>query len=624
VHDVAANVKQGYAAQSDEADGAGITLGLAPGIASGVAHGSAEDSTTASISSGAMGAMYTGLALDQKTGLMRRIWLRVTHADIRTWLSWIFLALLVFFVLAPIVSLVVMAFGDAGDVWPHLVRTVLPRSVVTTGQMMLGVGSLTILFGVSTAWLVTMCRFPGRAIFQWALLVPLAIPTYIVAYASVELLDYSGPAQSAIRWLFGFTSARDYWFPEIRSLGGATIVMSLVLYPYVYLTTRASFMLQSACTLDVSRTLGAGPLRLFFTVALPLARPAIVVGATLAMMECLNDIGAVEFFGVKTLTFSVYDTWLNRSSLAGAAQISSVMLLVVLLLLWLERRGRRHQRYHVTSRRYQALPSYWLKGLWGWLATAVCALPIFLGFVLPTMVLLRSSYYHWEDNLTSDFVAACVNSLGLALVAALLTASIGTLLAYLARIQNKGYVTAITRLSSVGYAVPGTVLAVGILIPVAMLDNAISSVLKDWFGIAAGLIIIGSGAAMLYAYCVRFMAMSYGAGETGLQRISTNLEAASRTLGRTPFRTLVEIDLPLIKPALVSGALLVFVDVMKELPATILLRPFNFDTLATLVYGQASLEAFEKGSLAALAIVAVGIVPVILLSRTSSRSYTNQ
>ncbi|MCV6576352.1 MAG: iron ABC transporter permease [Cohaesibacter sp.] len=560
----------------------------------------------------------------KESSLFDRLWRSILTANLRTWIGWGLLALLLFFVLAPILSLLILALGDAGDVWPHLVRTVLPRAVLTTAQMMLGVGALTILLGVSTAWLVTMCRFPGRSFFQWALLVPLAIPTYIVAYTSVELLDYTGPAQTFIRWLFGFQSARDYWFPEIRSLGGAIVVMSLVLYPYVYLTTRASFMLQSACSLDVSRTLGAGPLRLFFKVALPLARPAIVVGATLAMMECLNDIGAVEFFGVKTLTFSVYDTWLNRSSLAGAAQISSVMLIVVLFLLWLERRGRRHQRYHVTTRRYQALPSYWLTGWRSVLAILICALPIVLGFVLPTLVLLRSSFYHWQDNLSAEFVQACFNSLGLALIAALLTASIGTALAYMARIQNKGYVSAITRLSSIGYAVPGTVLAVGILIPVALLDNWIAASMKSWFGLTVGLLLLSSGAAMLYAYCVRFMAMSYGAGETGLQRISSNLEAASRTLGRTPFQTLVAVDLPLIRPALISGALLVFVDVMKELPATILLRPFNFDTLATLVYGQASLEAFEKGSLAALAIVLVGIVPVILLSRTSGRSYTEQ
>ncbi|MCV6546173.1 MAG: iron ABC transporter permease [Cohaesibacter sp.] len=560
----------------------------------------------------------------KESSLFDQLWRSILTANLRTWIGWALLALLLFFVLAPILSLLILALGDAGDVWPHLVRTVLPRAVLTTAQMMLGVGALTILLGVSTAWLVTMCRFPGHSFFQWALLVPLAIPTYIVAYTSVELLDYTGPAQTFIRWLFGFQTARDYWFPEIRSLGGAIVVMSLVLYPYVYLTTRASFMLQSACSLDVSRTLGAGPLRLFFKVALPLARPAIVVGATLAMMECLNDIGAVEFFGVKTLTFSVYDTWLNRSSLAGAAQISSVMLIVVLFLLWLERRGRRHQRYHVTTRRYQALPSYWLTGWRSALAILICALPIVLGFVLPTMVLLRSSFYHWQDNLSAEFVQACFNSLGLALIAALLTASIGTALAYMARIQNKGYVSAITRLSSIGYAVPGTVLAVGILIPVALLDNWIAASMKSWFGLTVGLLLLSSGAAMLYAYCVRFMAMSYGAGETGLQRISSNLEAASRTLGRTPFQTLVAVDLPLIRPALISGALLVFVDVMKELPATILLRPFNFDTLATLVYGQASLEAFEKGSLAALAIVLVGIVPVILLSRTSGRSYTEQ
>ncbi|SNY92483.1 iron(III) transport system permease protein [Cohaesibacter sp. ES.047] len=534
------------------------------------------------------------------------------------------LLLTLFLVTLPIIALVVIAFGDAGDVWPHLVSTVLPRSVMTTIWLMLGVGTMTALIGVSTAWLVTMCRFPGQQIFQWALLIPLAIPTYIVAYASVELLDYSGPAQSALRWLFGFRNARDYWFPEVRSLGGAIVVMSLVLYPYVYLTSRATFLLQSACALDVSRTLGAGPVRLFAAVALPLARPAIVVGITLAMMECLNDIGAVQFFGVKTLTFSVYDTWLNRASLAGAAQISTVMLLVVLLLLWIERRGRRQQRYAVTSRRYQALPSYQLSGLRSILAMLVCLAPIVLGFLLPAMVLLRSAILNWSENLSADYFSAMGNSLFLSSFAAILTASVGITLAYFARLQKNRLVAGFTRIASIGYAVPGTVLAVGILIPVASLDNFIASSMRDLFGISTGLLIIGSGAAMLYAYCVRFMAMSYGAGETGLQRVSPNLEAAARTLGRSPMRTLIEIDLPMIRPALVSGALLVFVDVMKELPATILLRPFNFDTLATLVYGQASLEAFEKGSLSALTIVAVGILPVILLSRTSTRSHQSE
>nr|WP_319484068.1 iron ABC transporter permease [uncultured Cohaesibacter sp.] len=542
------------------------------------------------------------------------------HAGVGARLGYWLLLLVLLLVIAPVLSLLVIAFGDAGDVWPHLMSTVLPRSVVTTFWLMLGAGGLTSLLGVSSAWLVTMCRFPGRGLFLWALLLPLAIPTYIVAYAAVDLLDYSGPAQTLIRWLFGFKSARDYWFPEVRSLPGSILVMSFVLYPYVFLTTRATFLMQSACALDVARTLGAGPVRLFFAVALPLARPAIVVGVTLTMMECLNDIGAVEFFGVKTLTFSVYDTWLNRASLAGAAQISTVMLVVVLLLLWLERRGRREQRFATTTRRYQSLPSFRLRGWRAVAAFLVCFLPILLGFVLPASVLMRSVLFHWRDNINGDFLAAAGNSLLLASVAALLTASLGTALAYFARSQKSALVKAVTRLSSIGYAVPGTVLAVGILIPVARLDNLIASSMKEWFGIASGLILISSGAAMLYAYCVRFMAMSYGAGETGLQRVSPNLEAAARTLGRTPWQTLVEIDLPMIRPALMSGALLVFVDVMKELPATILLRPFNFDTLATLVYGQASLEAFEKGALAALTIVLVGIVPVILLSRTSGRS----
>ena len=530
------------------------------------------------------------------------------------------LLLVIGLVLAPLAALVWIAFGDAGDVWPHLISTVLPRSIWTTIKLMLGVGSITLVIGVVTAWLVTMCRFPGKAIFEWALLLPLAMPTYIVAYASVEIFDYTGPAQTFVRWVLDAKTSRDYWFPEIRSLPGAIVVMSLVLYPYVYLTTRASFLLQSACALDVSRTLGAGPLRLFFSVAIPLARPAIAVGVTLALMECLNDIGAVEFYGVRTLTFSVYDTWLNRSSLAGAAQIACVMLLVVFGLIWIERAGRKNQRFHVTSKRYHALPGYWLAGWRKWLAFFACLLPVALGFLMPSLVLVRSSILRYGDNFGPDFWSAMLNSFLLASFAAVLTAMLGVWLAYIERNNGAAIVKLATRIGAIGYAVPGTILAVGVLIPMAHLDGYINSTMKALFGISTGLLMLGSGAALVYAYVIRFLTVSYGAGESGLGRVSVNLDAAARTLGRTSFQTLCEIDLPMIRPALISGALLVFVDVMKELPVTILLRPFNFDTLATLVYTQASLESFENASFAALSIVAVGIVPVILLARTSTRS----
>jgi len=525
--------------------------------------------------------------------------------------------------IAPIAALVVLALGPAEGIWSHLVATVLPRATGTTLMLLAGVGGLSIVIGVGTAWLVSMCAFPGRRIFNIVLLLPLAVPTYIVAYTYVEALDYSGPVQSTIRAVFGFRSARDYWFPDIRSLWGAILVMALVLYPYVYLTTRAMFLMQSACALDVSRTLGAGPWRLFFRVAVPLARPAIAIGAALTMMEALNDIGAVEFFGVRTLTFTVYDTWLNRGSLAGAAQIAVALLGVVLALIALERMARRRQRYHLTTTRYRALPSFTLSGAKKYLAIAACAAPVLLGFGVPALVLLDAASRRLETLTRPEFTSAATNSLVLAAVAAALTVGLGLVLAYAQRVRGSLLVRVLTRAGTIGYAIPGAVLAVGILIPTAALDNLIDGAMRNVFGISTGLLISGSGFAIVYAYATRFLTISFGSIETGLAKVSPSLDMAARTLGRGAFRTLGEVHLPLIRPILLSAALLVFVDCMKELPATILLRPFNFETLATLVYGKASLEIFEDGAVAALAIVVIGLIPVIVLANTGVLSFRN-
>ena len=533
----------------------------------------------------------------------------------------ILVGVIALFALLPILALVFLSLQPAGDVWMHLINTVLPRAVWTTILLMAGVAVVTISIGVISAWLVTMCRFPGRALFDWALLLPLAIPTYIVAYAYVEIMDVTGPVQVAIRSVFGFTSARDYWFPEIRSLPGAVFVMGLVLYPYVYLTTRAMFLMQSACALDVARTLGAGPIRLFAAVALPLARPAIAVGVTLAMMECLNDIGAVEFFGVKTLTFSIYDTWLNRGSLAGAAQMATALLIFVFALIWMERYARRRQRFHQTSSRYKALPNYRLTGWRAVAAILACAAPVALGFLFPALLLLDLASRRTEQLFDLSFLAATGNSLILAVAAVFLTVVTGILLAYTVRLQRNPVVHAAARLASIGYAVPGTVLAVGILIPVVALDNLIDETMRAGFGIATGLLLSGSGIALVYAYATRFLAVSFGSIESGLNKVSPSLDMAARALGRSASRTLTEVHIPIIKPALATAAMLVFVDCMKELPATILLRPFNFETLATTVYAAASREVFEDGAVAALAIVIVGLLPVILLARTSASSF---
>ncbi|WP_312846837.1 ABC transporter permease [Stappia sediminis] len=543
----------------------------------------------------------------------------------RTDLAWlVFAGIVAGFMLLPIASLLVLALEPTGDIWEHLIGTVLPRSLVTTALLMLGVGAITLVVGVGTAWLVTMCRFPGQRIFDWALLIPLAVPTYIVAYSYVEVLNYTGPVQTAIRAVFGFQTSREYWFPEIRSLGGAIFVMGLVLYPYVYLTTRATFLLQSACTLDVSRTLGAGPMRLFFQVALPLARPAIVVGMSLAMMECLNDIGAVTFFGVKTMTFSVYDTWVNRSSLAGAAQLACTMLVIVFALLWLERHARRKQRFHVTTTRYIGLPSYRLTGARAWAAWAACAAPIALGFAVPAWPLVDYISRRFDALTDPRLLDATWNSLTLSLSAAIMTIVVATVLTYAQRVNRNAGIRFLGRTASIGYAIPGTVLAVGLLVPLAAFDNALDGVTERLFGFGTGLLIVGSGAALVYAYVARFLAVAYGQVEGGLGKVTPHLDMAARTLGRNSLTTLREVHLPLIRPVLLSAMLLAFVDCMKELPATILLRPFNFETLATTVYNAASRGAFEDGALPALLIVLVGLVPVILLARTSAATFRDR
>ncbi|WP_209015257.1 ABC transporter permease [Roseibium limicola] len=527
-------------------------------------------------------------------------------------------------VLIPLLAIGWIALSPAGDVWHHLLTTVLPRSMATTLILMAGVGVLTTVLGVGTAWLTTMCRFPGRGWFDWILLIPLAIPTYIVAFAYVEALDYTGPLQSALRSVFGFKTSRDYWFPEVRSLGGAIFVMSLVLYPYVYLTSRASFLIQIASVFDVSRTLGASPWRVFFTVALPMTRPAAVVGVSLALMECLNDIGAVTFFGVRTLTFSVYETWLNRSSLEGAAQLAVAMLLMVFALLWVERQGRRHQKFHNHSTKHLQPSRFKLQGWRATVAFTACALPVLLGFGIPAYILVKMASRRLEQLMDGAFLAAISNSLFLACIASVLTVSLSVALAYGMRLQKNVILSLAVRFSAIGYAIPGTILAVGILVPLANLDGVLNSFSKSTFGYATGPLLLGSGVGLIYAYTVRFLAISFGQIDSGFAKISPHLDMASRTLGRTASQTLWQVHLPILKPVLLSALLLTFVDCMKELPATILLRPFNFETLATTVFEAASREAFEDAALPALAIVLVGLLPVILLARTSAQSFRSK
>lgn len=516
----------------------------------------------------------------------------------------------------PIVTIVYLAATPVENIWPHLIATVLPGYVWRTLALMAGVGAVTFVTGTAAAWLVTMYRFPLRRMFQWASLVPLAAPAYIVAYTYVDFLSYAGPLQTWLRGVFGWTSPADYAFPEIRSLGGAIFVMSMVLYPYVFLTARASFIRQPATQMEVARALGQTAWGAFVTVALPQARPAIAVGVSLALMECLNDIGAVGFFGVRTLSLGIYTTWLGQGNLGGAAQIAAVMLVFVFALLWVERTARRRQSFANPAKRSHPAARVKLAGWRGWLAFAVCALPIFLGFVVPGLVLLNFALRRLEGAVSLAYVKAAGHSLVLSATAALIAVVFGLTLAYANRLSQSGFTRQAVRLAGTGYAIPGTVLGIGVLIPLAAFDNAFDGLMRENFGISTGLLLSGSIAAVTYAYVVRFLAISLGSIESGMEKVTPNLAAAARTLGRGPIAALREVHLPLLRPALVSAALLVFVDCMKELPATLILRPFDFETLATAVFTLASLDQLEDSALPALTIVAAGLIPVILLSRS--------
>ncbi len=523
-------------------------------------------------------------------------------------------------VVMPIVAVLFLGLTPGDDIWSHLASTVLPLYISTTLQLMVGVGVGTLIVGVGTAWLVSTCRFPGKGLFEWALLLPMALPAYVIAYVYTDILEYAGPLQVLLRDVFGWTTKRDYWFPEIRSIGGAASMMTLVLYPYVYLLSRAAFMEQSVCVLEASRVLGRGPWRGFFSVALPLARPAIVVGVSLVLMETLNDFGTVDYFAVSTFTLGIYDVWLNMNNVAGAAQLAGLLLFFVVFLVLAERFGRRKQRFHHTSSKYQASPGYELKGWARRLAILGCALPVVFGFVLPAAVLGSYAVIHFEAAANPEVYRYAGNSLLLSAMTAVLAVVIGIFMAYGLRLRNDPIVRFMTRFASLGYAVPGSVLAVGVLVSLGALDNGIDGFMRRNFEISTGLLFSGTIAAVTFGYLVRFLALSFGSVEASLGKITPSMDGAARSLGHGPLSTLRRIHIPLIRGSTLTAAMLVFVDCMKELPMTVILRPFDFHTLATYVHQYASDEQLGEASLAALAIVGIGVLPVIVLSFAITRS----
>ena len=522
-------------------------------------------------------------------------------------------------VAAPLAAVVGIALQPGEDLWAHLASTVLPRYVSASARLALGVGLGVLVIGAGTAWLVTVCRFPGRRVFEWALLLPLAMPAYLAAYAYTDLLEFAGPVQMALRGVFGWRTGADYWFPEVRGMGGAIAFMTLVLYPYVYLLARAAFLEQSVGMLELGRTLGRGPWRVFFTIALPLARPALAIGVLLALMETLNDFGTVDFFAIPTFTVGIYRIWFGMNNAPAAAQLASVLLGVVLVLIGLERVARRSRRYHSAAGKFRPLPRFPLRGRRAALATAACTAPILLGFAVPAGALLANSVGADFTTGGAGLWTFAANSLTVSLLAAGACLLAGTFMAYGVRLGGGALARVASRTALVGYAVPGAVLAIGVLAPAAWLDNAIDAAMRSAFGYSTGLLLSGTVAAVTFAYVVRFIALSFGTVEASLAKITPAMDDAARSLGLTPLGALPRVHLPLMRGSLMTAGLLVFVDAMKELPMTLILRPFNFDTLATHVYEYASYEQFGQAAPAALGIVVAGLLPVILLSRSIAR-----
>ncbi|HDN9023731.1 ABC transporter permease [Aeromonas veronii] len=516
----------------------------------------------------------------------------------------------------PVIALLFSAFSAEGDLFRHLADTVLLDYLGNTLGLVVGVVLLSLLFGVPTAWLVAMCQVPGRRALQWALMLPMAMPSYIVAYVYTDLLDYSGPLQAGLRALFGWNSPADYWFPAVRSLGGAAWVLALVLFPYVYLLTRASFLEQSVSLIHSSRLLGCTPWQSFRRLSLPLARPAIMVAVSLVAMETLADFATVHFFAINTLTTAVYDTWLGYGSLATAAKLSCLMLLAVVLLIALERRSRSRQQVFQKSMGHEQPLRYPLKGMSRALAAFWCWGLVLAGFGLPFVILLDYGVRYFELSWTPEFVRFAGNSLAISALTALLAMGIALLLGFFRRLDGGIKSLLPLRIAAMGYAMPGTVLAIGVLVPLTALDFAIND-LAEWLGRQGpGLLLTGTITAIVFGYLVRFVAIAIGSVESSMGKISPSLDMAARSLGQGDGGMLRRVHLPLVRRGLFAGTMLVFIESMKELPAALLLRPFNFDTLATHVYQFVSDEMLERGALGAIVIVLVGLLPLIWVNRS--------
>ena len=526
-------------------------------------------------------------------------------------------ALVALLVVMPIGAVLWIALTPDQNIWPHLVATTLPRYLENTAVLVASVGVLAAVTGTATAWMVTMYRFAGSGWLQWLLLLPLSIPAYVGAYALVDFLEYAGPVQSGLRALFGWHNAQDYWFPEIRSRGAAIVVLAAALYPYVFLLARSAFREQSGPGYDVARALGAGPLARFWRVGLPLARPAIAAASAIVMMETISDFGVVSYFSVQTLTTGIFSTWLDGGNAGGAAQIASVVLIVTLVLVGLEKHSRGRLRFFAIARQKHPARAIELVGWRGWLAATLCFVPFVVGFVLPGGVILAHALENAARWLDPDLLRAFMNTLFVAGSAALLTVLASIYMVYGVRMTGRRLSALLLPLTTIGYAAPGAVLAVGLLLPMSAIDHALADLVEATLGRDIGLLMTGSAFAIIYAYFVRFFVIAQAASDAAFGRVAPSLPMAARSLGQSPAGTLRRIYVPLIRGSVGTALLLVFVDCVKELPATLLLRPFNFNTLATRVFEKASLEQIGNAAPAAILVIGVGLCAVLLLARAN-------
>ena len=521
------------------------------------------------------------------------------------------MAIIALVIIAPILSIFYYAILGDTSLWPHLFSTVLPRYLTNTIILMVGVGGLSLVFGLSTAWIVTRYNFFGKKFFEWMLLLPAAVPAYIIAYTYTDFFEYAGPLQSLLRDIFGWNSSKDYWFPNVRSMGGAILVMSSVLYPYVYLMTRASFITTPVSFFQTSSIYGRNS---FFNVAIPFGRPGIIAGLALVLMETISDFGTVDYFAIETLTLGVFNVWLGMNSLSGASQISSILFIIVIVLLTLEYLGRRSRKFHEKYSGASNTPNQTVSGFKNVSLFIICLIPLSLGFIIPVSILLNFIIKGYSIINFYEISQITISSISLAFIASLLIMLLSLIMIVVGTYKSNNFQKILIFFASSGYAFPGTILAVGIVVFVGWLNDLI------YFRMSYA---VGGFIILLFAYSIRFLAVGNGAITSGISRIHPNLLDASRTMGVSFFKSIRKIILPLLYTNLLVGGILVFVDILKELPITLLLRPFNFETLATYVYQYASDEMLEESAFAALIIVIAGLGPVIFLNRTINKSIKN-